>query len=255
MKNLLNKFKIDFSTYILILLAFLAGYLKDISIVLFIVIVHEFGHILFFKIFKFEIIRVVIYPFGGMSFINKKVHTRIYKDILVSLGGIIFQLILFVLIYILYFNNLIVYSTFELFLLYNKSIIIFNLIPLIPLDGSKLVFAIFTKFFSYKKSYYLMIILSCFSLMCFIFITFNLKLNDITIYIFLLFSIIKSIKDYKMYFNKFCLERILYNNYYNEIFSGNYKVDDMRIDKYYYFKSNDKYINERKYLYSKWAKF
>lgn len=255
MKNILSKFKVDNSTYLLILFAFLAGYLKNISIILVIVIIHEFGHILFFKLFNIEIIKIVLYPFGGMTYINKRIHTRVYKDILISLGGIIFQIILLGFIYCLFINSLIVYSTFLLFFKYNLSIIVFNLVPIIPLDGSKLFFAFFTKFFSFKKSYRLMVILGFLSFLAFIFLTFSMKLNDFTIYLFLFLSILKAIRDYNTYFNKFCLERILYDNYYDEILSGDYKIDDMKINKYYYFERNQKYINERAFLLDKWAKF
>ena len=247
MKNILDKVHIDNSTYILLLLALLSGYIKNSFIILIIVLIHELGHVFFFYIFKIEIDSIVIYPFGGVSKVNKKIHERIYKDILISLGGILFQILLCFIIYWLYKNNIIVKSTYEMFNTYNKSIIWFNLIPIIPLDGSKLVLAILSKYISYNKSYILMIIVSMISLICFITYNFILKLNDIVIYIFLLIKLIEVIKDYKYVRNRFYLERILYDNYYDGIINDG-DINKMMINKYYFFKKNGAYVNEKKYL-------
>ena len=248
MKNIFLKIKIDYSTYLIMLLSLLAGYIKNISIIFIIVIIHELGHVFFFKLFKIEIEKIVIYPFGGVSYIKKKIHERIYRDILISLGGIIFQLILILIIFMLYKYNLVVERTYILFIKYNINIILFNLIPIIPLDGSKLLLAILSKFIAYKKSYHLMIIIGIISLI--LYIGFNLiyKVNDLILYIYLGMKIYEVIKEEKQVINKFYLERILYDNYYNKIINNIDDIDKMRLDKYYYFKNKKRFINERDYI-------
>ena len=114
-----------------------------------------------------DIESIVIYPFGGVSKVNKKIHERIYKDILISLGGIIFQGLLIIVIYLLYKYSIIVDSTYNMYISYNKSIILFNLIPIIPLDGSKLLLSICSKYMSYRISYITMIFVGCLSLLLF----------------------------------------------------------------------------------------
>lgn len=245
-----NIFKIDNSTYLLILLGLLSGYIKNIFVILIIVLIHELGHVFFFYIFNVEIESVIIYPFGGVSKVNKRIHERIYKDILISLGGIIFQLLLAVIFYFLYQYDLIVNSTYKLFNVYNKSIILFNLIPIIPLDGSKLLFACCTKFLSFKKSYLIMVICSIVSFVFFITYNFVFKMNDIVIYSFLLLNLCQSIKNYKYVINKFYLERIMYDNYYDGIVY-NSNIDNMKLDKYYYFMDGNSVINEKIYLKNK----
>lgn len=251
MKNILDKVRIDYSTYILILIGLLSGYIKNIMIILDIVLVHELGHVFFFSLFKMDIESIVIYPFGGVSKVNKKIHERIYKDILISLGGIIFQGLLIIVIYLLYKYSFIVNSTYNMYISYNKSIILFNLIPIIPLDGSKLLLSICSKFMSYRISYITMIFVGCVSLLLFILYNMIFKLNDIVVYLFLLGSLINCIKEYKYVKWKFYLERILYDNYYNEIINDSFNIKDMRIDKYYYYKNKDRYINEKDYILKK----
>ena len=70
--------------------------------------------------------------------------------------------------YFLYKYGFIVSSTYHMFNTYNRSIILFNLIPIIPLDGSKLIFSLFTKFLSFRISYILIIIVGVISLVLFI---------------------------------------------------------------------------------------
>lgn len=251
MKNILDKVRIDYSTYILILIGLLSGYIKNIMIILVIVLVHELGHVFFFSLFKMDIESIVIYPFGGVSKVNKKIHERIYKDILISLGGIIFQGLLIIVIYLLYKYSFIVNSTYNMYISYNKSIILFNLIPIIPLDGSKLLLSICSKYMPYRISYITMIFVGCVSLLLFILYNMIFKLNDIVVYLFLLGSLINCIKEYKYVKGKFYLERIMYDNYYNEIINDSFDIKDMRIDKYYYYKNKDRYINEKDYILKK----
>lgn len=240
--------KIDIITYIYLLLALCAGYIKSSFLLLLIVLIHELGHFFCFHLFKIPVLKIVIYPFGGITYINKKIHERIYKDIICSLGGIIFQIILFFIFKLLFINNVIVSSTFNTFIFYNRLIILFNLLPIIPLDGSKIIFAISTKFLSFKLSYFIMIIVSFLSFLLFIFSNFILKINDITIYTFLLFELYISFKSFKYIYNKFLLERVMYDHYYDKIINKDLTYDKFMLNKYYYIKKGNSYKNEKKYL-------
>ena len=88
MKNIL---KIDISVYLLVLIGILSGYIKDLVIVYFIVLMHEIGHVIFFMLFKVDILSIVIYPFGGMCYVNKKINNRILYDVIINIGGILMQ--------------------------------------------------------------------------------------------------------------------------------------------------------------------
>ena len=246
MKNTL--IKIDISTYLFILIALLAGYIKSILLIYLIVIIHELGHFFFFKIFKIKVIKIVIYPFGGITIIDKKIHERIYKTILSSLGGLIFQVFLFFVFLSLLKYNLINDYTFSLFKTYNQTLFLFNLLPIIPLDGSKIYFAFLTKYFSFKLSYYLMLILNFIFLILFWSYLIIFKLNDLILLSFLILEYIKEIKNLKFIINKFYLERILSPHFYNAIVNNCSSINKFKINKYYYLKENNKYINEKDYL-------
>jgi stage IV sporulation protein FB len=102
MKNILTKIKIDNVTYLLLFLALFSGYIKRSFIIFSIVLVHELGHVFFFWLFKIDVESVVIHPFGGVTKVNKHIHERIYRDVLMSLGGVFFQILLYLLFVFLY---------------------------------------------------------------------------------------------------------------------------------------------------------
>ena len=247
MKNILNKIKINNITYVMILLSLLSGYIKYCFIILIIVLMHEFGHVFFFWLFNIDIESIEIHPFGGITKVNKRIHGRIYKDLLIALGGIIFQFLGMFIVLMLFRLDLIAFSTYKLFITYNLRIIIFNLIPIIPLDGSKLLLGILLKFVSFKSSYYIMFGVSIISMLLFIIYNYANGLNDVVIVVFLIAETLELLKNFKYLVNAFYLERLLYDNYYNGIVYDA-SLESMRIDKYYYFKNDGIYLGEKKYL-------
>ena len=112
--------KVNFLTIYFLLLLFLCGYVRVGLIIFFIVLIHELGHVFFIKLFKYKIESITIYPFGGITKIYKDINTPIKKELLIASGGIILQLILFIIICLIPISDF----TKILFYKYNISIII-----------------------------------------------------------------------------------------------------------------------------------
>ena len=96
-----------------------------------------------------------------------------------------------------YKNNLIRDNTYNLFNSYNKTIMIFNLLPIIPLDGYIFLRSILEYIFSYKKTYYISLIISIISIILFISYNEIFSLNNYLIISFLIYIIVTSIKEFK----------------------------------------------------------
>ena len=153
MKSIYQNFKIHEIVYLLLLIALLSGYIKNALLILLIVLCHEMGHILLCCLFKYEINRVVIYPFGGITKVNKLINSSINKELLIVSGGIISQCLLYLVMAYCWKMSLINSGTWLMFNTYNKSIMLFNMLPIIPLDGSLFIKLILEKFLSYKMAY------------------------------------------------------------------------------------------------------
>ena len=223
-----NIFKINIFTYILLILSLLSGFGREMLIIYFILIIHEIGHYIFFRYYNIEVNKIVMYPYGGMIDNNMLINTNSKKVLIISLGGIFIQIILYFIIFLLYKIGFVESSFYNMFFKYNLYIILFNLIPIYPLDGFKILNSLL-ELVSLKFS----IIFNFIFIMLFFLYLYIFKINNYIIIIFLLCSLVNYIKSIKYIVNKFYLERVIYDIKYDGIVSVKC-VNDMYKNKYNY---------------------
>ena len=242
MKNII---KFDFTTYILVLLSLLSASFKNIIILFSIIIFHELGHIMFLKLFNKEIISVTIYPFGGITKYHSLLNHNLFQELLVSLGGIINQLILYIIFYVLYSCSFMSGYTYNLFIKYNTLLIIFNMLPIIPLDGSKTLNILLEYTFSFHYSLIIITYTSIISLITFTTIIISNKINNLVIISFLIYQLVIFIKNKNYLESKFILERHLYKIPYKKIkYNSSFNKKLLKQETLHFFN----HINESKYL-------
>ena len=235
--------KVNALTWYFLFIAFICGYINAGLIIFLIVILHELGHVIIIKILKYEIKEINIYPFGGIIKLDKDINTPLKSELLIAIAGITMQLILFFIMP--YFLN---HFHYNLFFKYNITIILFNLIPIEPLDGAKILNVLFNKFMPFKKSLYCSNIFSLLFILIYVFMNYWYSLNNYLIIVLFIYKTIDKIKNTKYIYNRFLLERYL-NNYkfkYLSTKSGN--LDILKIDTYQYFIEGRNIVSERKKL-------
>ena len=181
-KSLITKsiFKIHPLYYLVSFVCFLTGHFKEFIIFSSIILVHEFGHFVMALIFKWKIESLTLLPFGGVTIFKEHIDKPLIEESLIALAGPLFQIIFCFL-----------FKDNHLFVSYNKFILLFNLLPIFPLDGAKIINVILNCFFSFKFSHILTIIISIFTLLfCY---TFKHNLTFILVILFLLIEVIKDI--------------------------------------------------------------
>ena len=242
--------KIEFHyTYILIALGFiLTGYFHNLLVFTSIIIIHELGHYTIAKLNKLTVEKIIIYPYGGIVKMNNLINTSINKELFVAISGILFQTIYYILIVFFHSQGLIRDYIFELFKTYNYSILIFNILPIHPLDGSKILNLLLSKIIPFNIANQLNIIISIITLITMISINYY-EFNYTTILIIgvILDNITKYYKQLKYIFNKFLLERHIYKLTYNKTKKIN-KLNQMYKEKYHIIKENNTYITEKQAL-------
>ncbi len=236
------KIKIHPLTYFIMLSVLLCGYFNYFLIISFILVIHDLGHIITIKLFKLKIYDIKILPFG--SIINAEINYNIESNklFIISIFGIIMQIIMHYTMNILFNLSIINDISLNIFRFYNKLIIIFNLLPIIPLDGSKILLSILERLLPYKKTLIIENIISLIFIIIFIFNN-DLNLNIILITSFLFLKTYETMLNHSYIFHKFLLERFLYSN-------KNRKIKFIKDIKNIY-KSKYNYINnirEEKYL-------
>lgn len=237
MKKLWNKININPFTYLVILLSLLGGYVKYLIIIIGVLIVHELGHIVLCKLLKKRIVSITVLPFGSIIKMDSLLSDQISEELLISIGGLAFQTILGFLLLI--FKSWVYYDTLSY---YNKMIIIFNLLPICPLDGYNILKCLIELFVSYKKSLYISIYISIVIIIAIAIADFNIIKDNSLIVIFIIYKIVTNYKEIRYLLNKFYLERIMY--------TFKYKIKNIdKLDQMY--RNKIHYINgsfEREYL-------
>ena len=253
MKNIKHLFNIHISTYFLILSFLFTGLIKNIILIYIIVIFHELGHIFIIKLLGYKVHKVNNYPSGGVTEIDKKINTKITHDLLIASFGVVFQIILFFLFTLFHSFSFIRTNTYLLFLSYNTTILLFNLLPIIPLDGYQFLRCFWEILFPFKKAFKISFVISFISIL--LFITYNqiFSLNNYLIISFLIYKLIVELKNFKYQNYRFQLERYLNDLPYKKIKHEN-KIDLslLKKDTYHYFKKNNTYISEKKILEKKY---
>ena len=134
----------------------------------------------------------------------------------------------------------------KLFNYYNLMIMIFNLLPIIPLDGYKIINLILDKFLPFEKALKYSNYLSMICLVIFIIYNIISSNKNYLICSFLIVEIIINIKNQKYLIYKFYLERYLYSFPYHKIQSNqNIDIHLLKKNTLHFFKNNNRYLHEK----------
>ena len=230
--KIISKIRIHPITYIITFIFFLMGYFNKYIIFMTIIIVHELGHIMVSLLFKWKIEKIIILPLGCLIKYQEQINKPLKEEFIISIMGIIFQILF----------------TYKISPLYNNIIIIFNLIPIYPLDGSKILNIILNKITNFRLSYNITIYTS-FIFLIILLIILLLKKDIISILILvpLLINIYKTNHNKYNYINKFYLERYLYKIKFRKIKIIK-NINKMKRDYTHIVNINNKYIKEEVFL-------
>jgi stage IV sporulation protein FB len=194
----------------------LTGYYLNLLVFTSLILVHEFGHYITAKILGFNVVKIIIYPYGGLTKIEDLINQKIDKELLVAVSGIIYQTIFFLLIMSFTNMGIIREYTYRLFYEYNKELLLFNLLPIYPLDGAKIVKLVLEKISPYCISNSMIIIISLITIIGLIFFQIYQKNYSYFMIITILLNYLYGFyKNLKYLYHKFLLERYLYHIKYS----------------------------------------
>lgn len=188
---------------------------KEYLKLIFVLILHELGHIFFLSLFNVKINNFKISIFGG--FIDSKIDLSLYQELLIYSGGIIFNIII-----------LLIPKLYN----YSLLLIIFNILPIYPLDGYNIFKSIISDFLDYHKTLYLSYIISIITSLILILLSI-IYLNAL-ILINLIYCLIFSIINYKAIsfeYNKFLFNK--YKYYKKRKYKYLYKLKKYPFFKYH----------------------
>lgn len=133
---------------------FLLGYpflplFKTLGFIFAFLSIHEAAHILTAHLFHYPIRKVILYPFGLCAVIDSIGYRSGCRDLLILCAGPATHLIEPLLLKLCLWAGWISQPYFEYLCMMNLSILIFNLLPVYPLDGGRITELLLQLFFPY----------------------------------------------------------------------------------------------------------
>ncbi|WP_237563657.1 M50 family metallopeptidase [Halalkalibacter okhensis] len=104
-----------------------------------IVFIHEMGHAIAAHLFKWRIHKIELLPFGGVAEVEDVGNRPFHEELIVIIAGPLQHIWMMVLSYLFVQTSIWTSTDHHLFVWHNMMILLFNLIPILPLDGGRLV--------------------------------------------------------------------------------------------------------------------
>ena len=218
---------------------------KEFFMIFSIIIVHELGHLLAAQYYNWNLGKIAVYPFGGCVKFNEKLTRPLKEELIILLSGPLMQIIFFIFISILEQNGFMTYRNFLLFSSYHYTLLIFNLLPIYPLDGGRILNLFLNFFLPFKKGNKIAIIIGVIIIIIAVFLYQNI--NFILMGILLFCELLLYLKRQPYLYNKLLLEKYMQNKNYKKMKIIKNK-DSMYKEKRHIILYKNKYITEKDYL-------
>lgn len=207
---LLKHVKLHPLLWFVIALAVMTAHFLELSMLLAIIFIHEMGHAVAASFFSWRIKQISLLPFGGVVEMDEHGNRPLFEEAIVIISGPLQHIWLIGLAFCFYEWNWLSYEHYMTFLSFNIMILLFNLLPIWPLDGGKLVFLLFSYLKSFPDAHRATLMISLVSIV--IFSLFSLffmpmNLNVWIVLAFLAFSLYHEWKQQRFVFMRFLLER------------------------------------------------
>ena len=194
------KFHLSFFWIFFFLLAIYSNVVKIYLMIFLLMFIHEMGHVVIAKLLNHKVKDIHVYPFGFSATIQHLNHMNPIDVVLILIGGIGFHFLFPILFKILYDFEYISYVYYQYMIQINHSILIFNLLPIFPLDGGRFLFSLLRFFLSYRFSKHITLFISVFCIIVlFIYSKHSMKIILIFISYLIFIEIVREDEDYVDY--------------------------------------------------------
>lgn len=199
---------LDKSFLFFLIIVILTGNFNQFISYFLLLIIHEMGHAITGIVEGYKLNKITLYPYGGITILDLPMNIPLKKELLILIMGPIMQIVGYFLLK----------NFFNYIKVYHYALLFFNLLPIYPLDGGKIVNIICGYFFNYLKCFYITFFISIsFIIVLLFYNVINFNLNIMLMLLIMLIKLIKTFKNRYYYYNRFLLERYLNNYSFNRI--------------------------------------
>ncbi|WP_179033229.1 M50 family metallopeptidase [Paenibacillus kribbensis] len=139
--------------FVLVMLtSVLTGHFIEIMTLFTLVFIHELGHATAASLLGARVLSIQMLPFGGVAVIEDQGKLNAWKEIVIALAGPLQNGIMIIIL--LWFRNVsgADHDYVNYIIQGNAVIALFNLLPILPLDGGKILQALISLFLSYHRT-------------------------------------------------------------------------------------------------------
>jgi len=140
-------------TFLLVLLAYgVLGLITQALLIFALVIGHELAHLLTAKAYGFKVVGLEIFPFGGAAYCDDLFEGRKIEESIMAAAGPLFNFLLLFAAQAIRWQGYWTGGSGEDFIRINFWLAAFNLLPLLPLDGGRIVRAFLSDVFGFVRT-------------------------------------------------------------------------------------------------------
>lgn len=146
------KIKINLLLIPVLIYSIYFNYYREFLITLMVVLIHEIAHYKMGEYYGINLREIELFPFGGVVKVENELGVDPIKEMAIAIAGPLSNLILFISGYFLGLYLPIKEDLLYIFLAANFMIGLFNLVPIIPLDGGRIFRAFLSYIWGMKKA-------------------------------------------------------------------------------------------------------
>jgi len=140
-------------TFLIVLVIYgVLGLAAQALLVFSLVLGHELAHLLTAKAYGFKVVGLELFPFGGAAYCDDLFEGRKLEESIMALAGPMFNVVLLFTAQALRWNGVWTGALADEFVRLNFWLAAFNLIPVLPLDGGRVVRALFVEGFGFVRT-------------------------------------------------------------------------------------------------------
>ncbi|AUS28128.1 Zn-dependent protease [Paenibacillus polymyxa] len=130
----------------------LTGHFIEIMTLFTLVFIHELGHATAASLLGARLLSIQMLPFGGVAVIEDQGKLNAWKEIVIALAGPLQNGIMIIILLWLRHVSGLEHDYVNYIIQGNAVIALFNLLPILPLDGGKILQSLISLFFSYHRT-------------------------------------------------------------------------------------------------------
>jgi stage IV sporulation protein FB len=198
---------------VMMIISAMTGYLLEMLTLFGIVFIHEMGHVVAAKSFGWSVREVQLLPFGGVAVVDELSTVPTYEELVVALAGPMQHAWMIVFAIIMKAVNPTSSEWWDYFIEINLMIGLFNLLPVLPLDGGRVLQCLFGYILPFHRSIWvtawLSLVLSALVIAFSVYqlFTSRLPLNLLIMGLFLFISNLYAYRQQPFHFFRFLMSR------------------------------------------------